>query len=148
MKALVKTKKGFGNVELLEIPEPSCKDDEIKIRIRAIGVCGTDIHIYEGKFPYFNTPVILGHEFTGEIVKIGKNLGYTFVQQDIEKNELYAADEIFLTSTARGVKLVSQVNSKKIVDSSRTKIGKILQKKYIEIIFGKNAKYNKWLSCF
>jgi L-iditol 2-dehydrogenase len=74
MKALVKIKKGFGNVELVEIPEPKCKDDEIKIKIRAVGICGTDLHIYEGNFPYFNTPVILGHEFSGEIVEIGKNI--------------------------------------------------------------------------
>ena len=71
MRALFKTKKGFGNVEVIDIPEPICKEDEIKIKVRSIGVCGTDLHIYEGTFPYFNTPVILGHEFTGEIVEIG-----------------------------------------------------------------------------
>jgi L-iditol 2-dehydrogenase len=74
MKALFKTKKGFGNVELLEIAEPKCGDSEIKIRIEAIGICGTDLHIYEGSFPYFNPPVILGHEFSGVIVEIGRNV--------------------------------------------------------------------------
>ena len=74
LKALVKTKKGYGNVELIDIAEPICRNDEIKIRVKAIGICGTDLHIYEGDFPYFNTPVILGHEFTGEIVEIGKNI--------------------------------------------------------------------------
>lgn len=74
MKALIKTKKGFGNVELADIPEPECKNDEIKIRVKAIGICGTDLHIYEGNFPYYNTPVILGHEFSGEIIEIGKNI--------------------------------------------------------------------------
>lgn len=72
MKALVKIKKGFGNVELIDVPEPQCKQDEIKIKVKAVGICGTDLHIYEGSFPYFNIPVILGHEFSGEIVEIGK----------------------------------------------------------------------------
>ncbi len=82
------------------------------------------------------------------IIKIGQNLGYSFVEQDIAVDELYTADEIFLTSTARGIKLVSRVNSKKIVDSTKMKIGQVLQRKYIEIILGKDDKYDKWLSSF
>lgn len=74
MKALFKTNKGFGNVELIDIPEPECGNTEIKIKIKAIGICGTDLHIYEGSFPYFNPPVILGHEFTGVINEIGKDV--------------------------------------------------------------------------
>ena len=74
MKAVIKTKKGSGNVELMDIPEPKCSDDEIKIQIKAVGICGTDLHILEDSFPNYNPPVILGHEFSGEIVEIGKNL--------------------------------------------------------------------------
>ena len=74
MKALIKTKKGYGNVELMDIQEPECKDDEIKIKIKAVGICGTDLHILEGSFPNYNPPVILGHEFSGEIIEIGKNV--------------------------------------------------------------------------
>ena len=74
MKALIKTKKGYGNVELMDIQEPECKGDEIKIKIKAVGICGTDLHIFEGSFPNYNPPVILGHEFSGEIIEIGKNV--------------------------------------------------------------------------
>ncbi len=73
MKALFKTNKGFGNVELIDIKEPECGNTEIKIKVKAIGICGTDLHIYEGSYP-FNPPVILGHEFTGEINEIGKDV--------------------------------------------------------------------------
>ena len=92
MKALFKTKKGFGNVELIEIPEPKCKDIEIKIKIKAIGICGTDLHIYEGSFPYFNPPVILGHEFSGEIIEIGKNVS--------NKKNLKLGDKIVVLPSA------------------------------------------------
>lgn len=71
MKALVKTAKGEGNIELLERHVPSLPgDDWVLIRVRAAGVCGTDLHIWHDQFPYW-PPVILGHEFSGEIVEIG-----------------------------------------------------------------------------
>ena len=72
MKALVKTKKGYGNVELVVIEEPRCGDNDIKIKVTEVAICGSDLHILEGSFPYYNTPVILGHEFTGRIIEIGK----------------------------------------------------------------------------
>ncbi|MBW7887874.1 MAG: alcohol dehydrogenase catalytic domain-containing protein [Bacteroidetes bacterium] len=73
MKALVKTQKGKGFVELLEVPEPTINDNEVLIEIKACGVCGTDLHIYNDEFPYY-PPVILGHEFTGVIKEVGKNI--------------------------------------------------------------------------
>ncbi|NJD01460.1 MAG: zinc-binding dehydrogenase [Ruminiclostridium sp.] len=71
MEALVKVKKGAGNVEIRNVSEPVCKDNEVKILIKAAGICGTDLHIYEGAFDA-TPPVILGHEFCGEIADIGR----------------------------------------------------------------------------
>jgi L-iditol 2-dehydrogenase len=73
MKALVKTQKGKGFVEILEVPEPSINDGEVLIAVKACGVCGTDLHIYHDEFPYW-PPVILGHEFSGEIVAVGSKV--------------------------------------------------------------------------
>jgi L-iditol 2-dehydrogenase len=70
MKALVKTAKGVGNLELRDVPEPQNKDNEVLIEIRAAGICGTDIHVKHDEFPYW-PPVTLGHEFAGEIVAVG-----------------------------------------------------------------------------
>ncbi|MGI6097488.1 MAG: zinc-dependent alcohol dehydrogenase [Dethiobacteria bacterium] len=66
MKALVKTGKGKGLVEIREVPVPIAKENEVLIKIKAVGVCGTDIHVYRDEMVY-NPPVILGHEFTGTI---------------------------------------------------------------------------------
>lgn len=74
MKALVKTQKGVGYVEVRDVPEPSPNAGEAKIRIAACGVCGSDIHVYHDTFPYW-PPVILGHEFTGTIVELGPECG-------------------------------------------------------------------------
>ena len=73
MQALVKTQKGEGFIELQDVPEPVNSDDEVLIEVKAAGICGTDIHVKHDTFPYW-PPVILGHEFSGEIVKVGDNV--------------------------------------------------------------------------
>jgi L-iditol 2-dehydrogenase len=71
MKALVKTQKGKGFLELREVPESTDPGaGEVKIRIAACGICGTDIHVKHDEFPYW-PPVILGHEFSGTVVETG-----------------------------------------------------------------------------
>ncbi len=71
MKALVKTQRGVGHLELREVAEPPAPgQDQVKIKIAACGICGTDIHVKHDSFPYW-PPVILGHELAGEIVEIG-----------------------------------------------------------------------------
>lgn len=70
MKALVKTKKGVGHVEVRDVPEPSPGPGQVKIKIAACGICGSDIHVWHDSFPYW-PPVTLGHEFTGTIVELG-----------------------------------------------------------------------------
>ena len=52
MKALVKTEKGPGHVEVRDVPEPKLtRDDWVKIRVKAAGICGTDLHIWHDQFP-------------------------------------------------------------------------------------------------
>lgn len=73
MKALVKYNSGDGFVELREVPEPKISKDEVLIKVKACGICGTDIHILHDEFKNY-PPVIIGHEFSGEIVDVGKNV--------------------------------------------------------------------------
>ncbi|MCG2461636.1 alcohol dehydrogenase catalytic domain-containing protein [Flavobacteriaceae bacterium F89] len=73
MKAVVKYDKGPGNVDYRDMPDPHCADDKVIIEIAHCGICGTDLHVYHDTFRNF-PPVILGHEFSGKIVEIGKNI--------------------------------------------------------------------------
>ncbi|MCL5072139.1 MAG: zinc-binding dehydrogenase [Actinobacteria bacterium] len=73
MKAIVKEKKGIDNITYKEVPTPEINDDEVLIKVKAAGVCSTDLHIFYDEFPYW-PPVILGHEFSGIIEKTGKNV--------------------------------------------------------------------------
>jgi L-iditol 2-dehydrogenase len=75
MQALVKTGKGVGLVELREMPEPKPGADEVLIEVKAAGICGTDLHVKNDRFPYW-PPVILGHEFSGVIVELGPDCKY------------------------------------------------------------------------
>jgi len=73
LKAVVKTKRGKGFVELAEVPEPRLGLNEVLVEVKAAGICGTDIHIYRDEFMY-TPPVILGHEFCGVIAEVGENI--------------------------------------------------------------------------
>ncbi|MGM0401870.1 MAG: alcohol dehydrogenase catalytic domain-containing protein, partial [Chloroflexota bacterium] len=69
MKALVKYAPGMGNVEIRDVPVRDPEEDEILIKIKYCGICGTDLHIYADEFP--NTPpIIMGHEYCGTIEKV------------------------------------------------------------------------------
>jgi L-iditol 2-dehydrogenase len=73
MRAVVKYAKGNGNVELREVEEPGCGDDQLKLEVAYCGVCGTDLHVLHDTFRNF-PPVILGHEFAGTVVETGRHV--------------------------------------------------------------------------
>ncbi|WP_172193709.1 zinc-binding alcohol dehydrogenase family protein [Saccharibacillus qingshengii] len=56
-----------------DLPEPDLAPGHAIVRIRRIGICGTDLHAYRGRQPFFEYPRILGHELSGVIEKIGEN---------------------------------------------------------------------------
>ncbi len=58
------------SIKVQEIPKPEIKKSQVLIRVRAVGICGTDVAIIKGHLPS-KIPIILGHEFSGEIVDIG-----------------------------------------------------------------------------
>ncbi len=60
-----------GSLRIDERPKPSPGPGEVMLRIRRIGVCGTDLHIFQGKHPYLEYPRVMGHELSGEIAAAG-----------------------------------------------------------------------------
>lgn len=74
MKALVKVSAGPG-FELRDVAKPTIREDEVLIRVRRAGVCGTDVHIYDwddwarGRC---KPPFVVGHEFAGDVVETGR----------------------------------------------------------------------------
>ncbi|NNH74258.1 alcohol dehydrogenase catalytic domain-containing protein [Nocardia uniformis] len=69
MRALLVEKSGQFSVET--VPDPSPGVDDVVVRVDAVGICGTDIHIVAGEFPPTPYPIIPGDEFAGEVVALG-----------------------------------------------------------------------------
>jgi 2-desacetyl-2-hydroxyethyl bacteriochlorophyllide A dehydrogenase len=65
---------GPGKIEINEVPDPTLDKDGILMRIKTIGVCGSDIHVYHGRHPYTSYPVVQGHEFSAVVEAVGENI--------------------------------------------------------------------------
>ena len=65
-----------GNLEYKTADKPVLTKDHALIRIKRIGICGTDLHAFEGTQPFFEYPRILGHELSGELVEADAAPGF------------------------------------------------------------------------
>ena len=75
-------------IEVKEYPIPALEDNDILVKVEGCGVCGTDVHEWKGD-PFGLIPVTLGHEGTGEIVALGKN-----IKTDTAGNPIKVGDKI------------------------------------------------------
>ena len=87
-KARVAMLTSLGHFDIKEYPMPNVGDDDVLVRVEGCGVCGTDAHEYKND-PFGLIPVVLGHEGTGEIVKMGKN-----VKKDSAGKALNVGDKV------------------------------------------------------
>lgn len=61
-------------ISVVERDIPEITDNQVLVKVKAAGICGSDVGIYHGKNAFATYPRVVGHEFTGEIAKIGKNV--------------------------------------------------------------------------
>jgi threonine 3-dehydrogenase len=88
MKALVKSKAERG-LWMEEVPEPEVGINDVLVRVRYTGICGTDVHIYEWDEwaqKTIHVPMAIGHEFVGEVVEVGSNVN-DFYPGDVVSGE-------------------------------------------------------------
>lgn len=84
------------NIQVKTFDIPQISDDEVLVKVEGCGVCGTDVHEYKND-PFGLIPVVLGHEGTGEIVKVGKN-----VTTDMLGKPLRVGDKVVTCVTLTG----------------------------------------------
>ncbi len=90
MQALVKTARGPGNLELRDLPVPTLAPGEVRIRVHACGICGSDLKIRDDQHPY-TPPVVLGHEFSGELVELGEDVtGWALGDRVVSEQHVHA----------------------------------------------------------
>lgn len=70
MRAVLLVNPG-GELEVVDVPRPTPGAGEVLLRVEAAGLCGTDLHIIDGKYPQASFPSVLGHEFAGTVVEVG-----------------------------------------------------------------------------
>jgi threonine 3-dehydrogenase len=105
MRALCKTRPEAG-AELVETPIPEIGPDDILMKVRAATICGTDLHVYNWDAwaqSRIKTPLVFGHECSGEIVEVGKNVREVCVGD-------YVSLETHITSEASYQTRICQAN--------------------------------------
>jgi alcohol dehydrogenase/L-iditol 2-dehydrogenase len=98
MKAIVSAKHGSGMVTLENASQPlDPLGDQVILKMKAIGVCGSDVHIYQGIESYDRkSPVILGHEMVGEVYKIGDKVKhYKVGDRVVSETAAYVCGECY-----------------------------------------------------
>ncbi|HUV94763.1 MAG TPA: alcohol dehydrogenase catalytic domain-containing protein, partial [Anaerolineae bacterium] len=88
MRALVKYAPGKGNVGIRDVPIREPNADEILIKVKYCGICGTDLHIYADEFPN-SPPVVMGHEYCGTVASVGKEVEHLWSPGDRVVGELH-----------------------------------------------------------
>lgn len=66
--------EGIGKLELKELPPPRIEEDNLLIKVKVCAICGTDVKAFTRGISRITIPVILGHEFVGEVVEIGNKV--------------------------------------------------------------------------
>lgn len=61
-------------IEFRQVETPTPQKGQVLVRIRRIGICGSDIHVYHGKHPFTRYPITQGHEVSGEIAALGEGV--------------------------------------------------------------------------
>ncbi|MGX7196396.1 zinc-binding dehydrogenase [Enterococcus olivae] len=74
MLGVTKTAPGYDQMELLELDVPVPAADELLVKVAYTGICGSDIHTFKGEYKNPKTPVVLGHEFSGQVVQVGADV--------------------------------------------------------------------------
>lgn len=70
----MKVEPGYDKMLLKTIPELGVQKNQVKIKVAYTGICGTDIHTFTGQYKNSQTPVVLGHEFSGIVVEVGEDV--------------------------------------------------------------------------
>jgi 2-desacetyl-2-hydroxyethyl bacteriochlorophyllide A dehydrogenase len=84
MRALVLHRPGVA--EIAERPDPAPGPNEVVLEVTGCGLCGTDVHIYDGLFPPTPYPIVPGHEFAGRVAAVGQGV------EDLAVGQMVVAD--------------------------------------------------------
>lgn len=91
-------------------------------------------------------PTVLDGITRASVITLARDKGMEVVECDITRDELYIADEVFLTGTAAEVTPIREIDHRTIGNGSRGKTAETLQKAFFDVVAGRAAKYESWLT--
>jgi len=125
-------------------------DEAIMLNMSGMVVEGTAENIFIVKDEMLVSPPLTSGALDGitrsSILTIAQYLGINFQICDISRDELYYADEVFLTGTAAEIKSIGEIDKITIANGRTGKIATKLQNLYNQIVHGNNEKFEKWLT--
>ena len=87
---------GTREVSLIDKAEPTISTpDEVIVKVKAVSICGTDVHTFQGEHPFVKPPVVVGHECCGEVVECGSKV------KSFASGDRVAIDPVFGCGTCR-----------------------------------------------
>ncbi len=78
-------------ISIEDVPVPAYKQDEALIKVKQVGICGGDVHFYDGSQPYANYPQIYGHEMVGTIEALPGGIDWGFKKGDLVVSEILSS---------------------------------------------------------
>jgi len=125
-------------------------DEAIMLNISGMVVEGTAENIFIVRDNTLITPPLTSGALDGitrsTVLSIAEHIGINFQICDISRDELYYADEVFLTGTAAEIKSIGEIDKITIADGKVGKIATQLQSLYHQIVHGEIEKFEKWLT--
>ena len=125
-------------------------DDAILLDKRDFVSEGTGENIFIVKDGKISTPGSSSSILMGitrdTVIKISKGLGYKVEERDINRFELYQADEVFFTGTAAEVTSIVEVDNRKISDGKMGSVTSKIRSTYLDIVKGKDEEYKNWIT--
>ncbi len=91
-------------------------------------------------------PTVLAGITRASLIEVARDKGITVHERSIARDELYLADELFLTGTAAEVTPIREVDHRQIGAGTRGPVAEALQSAFFDIVAGRDAKYERWLT--
>ena len=146
-----KASANYANSALARIEAlKSGADEAIMLNVSGMVVEGTAENIFIVKDEHIITPPLTSGALDGitrsSVLDLAQDLGIDYQISDISRDELYCADEIFLTGTAAEIKAIGEIDKMTVANGKTGRITAMLQSLYDQIIHGNNEKFEKWLT--
>jgi L-iditol 2-dehydrogenase len=91
VKALLKQSFDPGDVLLQQVVKPEPGHNEVVIKIHFAGICGTDMKIYDGHYHAYKNPLVLGHEFSGQVAEVGTGVQDLVIGTNVVARTIYSS---------------------------------------------------------